>query len=80
MSVDELELSVRSTNCLKAAKIEKIGELVQKSEAEMLKYRNFGKKSLSEISKILAEMGLSFGLKLDEELKDVIKPNKKEGK
>ncbi len=69
MSVNELELSVRSANCLRAAKIETIGELVQKTEAEMLKYRNFGKKSLNEIGKILSEMGLSFGMKLDEDLK-----------
>jgi DNA-directed RNA polymerase subunit alpha len=64
-SVDELELSVRSANCLKNADIRYIGELVQKSEAEMLKTKNFGRKSLNEIKEILAEMGLSLGLKLD---------------
>jgi DNA-directed RNA polymerase subunit alpha len=60
--VDELELSVRSANCLRAAKIRTLGELVMKSEAEMLQYRNFGKKSLKEISDLLAGMGLHFGM------------------
>lgn len=64
-NVDELELSVRSANCLKNADIRYIGELVQKSEAEMLKTKNFGRKSLNEIKEILAEMGLSLGMKLD---------------
>ena len=64
-SVDELELSVRSANCLKNADIRYIGELVQKSEAEMLKTKNFGRKSLNEIKEILAEMGLSLGIKLE---------------
>jgi DNA-directed RNA polymerase subunit alpha len=63
--VSELELSVRSANCLKNANITYIGELVQKSEAEMLKTKNFGRKSLNEIKSILEEMGLSLGLKLD---------------
>ncbi|MFH1080376.1 MAG: DNA-directed RNA polymerase subunit alpha [Pseudomonadota bacterium] len=63
--VDDLELSVRSANCLKNAGINLIGELVQKTEAEMLKTKNFGRKSLNEIKDILQEMGLSFGLKLD---------------
>jgi DNA-directed RNA polymerase subunit alpha len=63
--VDDLELSVRSANCLKNAGINLIGELVQKSEAEMLKTKNFGRKSLNEIKEILQEMGLSFGMKLD---------------
>ena len=62
--VDELELSVRSANCLKKADIRFIGELVQKSEAEMLKTKNFGRKSLNEIREILGEMGLSLGMKL----------------
>jgi DNA-directed RNA polymerase subunit alpha len=66
-SVEELELSVRSYNCLKNADIKTIGELVQKSEAEMLKTKNFGRKSLNEIKEILAEMGLSFGMKLGED-------------
>jgi len=61
-TVDELELSVRSGNCLRAAKIRTLGDLVQKSEAEMLQYRNFGKKSLKEISDLLAGMGLHFGM------------------
>ncbi|MCK4547734.1 MAG: DNA-directed RNA polymerase subunit alpha [Candidatus Eisenbacteria sp.] len=61
-SVDELELSVRSSNCLTAASIRTIGELVQKTEQEMLKYRNFGRKSLKEISDILKNMGLHFGM------------------
>jgi DNA-directed RNA polymerase subunit alpha len=65
-SVEELELSVRSYNCLKNANIQTIGELVQKSEAEMLKTKNFGRKSLNEIKEILASMGLSLGMKIDE--------------
>jgi DNA-directed RNA polymerase subunit alpha len=64
-SVEELELSVRSYNCLKNANIRTIGELVQKSEAEMLKTKNFGRKSLNEIKEILGEMGLSLGMKLE---------------
>ncbi len=68
MPVSELELSVRSANCLKEAKIKTIGELVQKSEAEMLKYRNFGKKSLAEIKEIIISMGLSLGMKVDKKL------------
>ncbi len=65
-SVEELELSVRSYNCLKNANIQSIGELVQKTEAEMLKTKNFGRKSLNEIKEILASMGLSLGMKIDE--------------
>ena len=64
-NVDDLELSVRSANCLKNAGINLIGDLVQKTEAEMLKTKNFGRKSLNEIKAILSEMGLSFGMKLD---------------
>ena len=64
-SVDEMELSVRSYNCLKNANISTIGELVQKTETEMLKTKNFGRKSLNEIKEILASMGLSLGMKLD---------------
>jgi DNA-directed RNA polymerase subunit alpha len=64
-SVDELELSVRSANCLKNAEIRYIGDLVQKTEAEMLKTKNFGRKSLNEIKEILSEMGLSLGMKLE---------------
>jgi DNA-directed RNA polymerase subunit alpha len=63
--VSELELSVRSANCLKNANITYIGELVQKTEAEMLKTKNFGRKSLNEIKGILEEMGLSLGMKLE---------------
>jgi DNA-directed RNA polymerase subunit alpha len=63
-SVEELELSVRSSNCLRAAEIKTIGDLVVKSESEMLKYRNFGRKSLKEIQDLLAEMGLTFGMDL----------------
>jgi DNA-directed RNA polymerase subunit alpha len=65
-SVEELELSVRSYNCLKNANIQSIGELVQKTEAEMLKTKNFGRKSLNEIKEILSSMGLSLGMKIDE--------------
>ncbi|HEU4981297.1 MAG TPA: DNA-directed RNA polymerase subunit alpha [Acidobacteriaceae bacterium] len=65
-SVEELELSVRSYNCLKNANIQTIGELIQKTEAEMLKTKNFGRKSLNEIKEILAQMGLSLGMKIDE--------------
>jgi DNA-directed RNA polymerase subunit alpha len=64
-SVEELELSVRSANCLKNADINLIGELVQRSEAEMLKTQNFGRKSLNEIKDILAEMGLTLGMTLE---------------
>ena len=64
-TVEELELSVRSANCLKNANIRYIGELVQKSEAEMLKTKNFGRKSLNEIKEILTEMGLSLGMRLE---------------
>jgi DNA-directed RNA polymerase subunit alpha len=60
--VDELELSVRSSNCLRAANIQTLEDLVQKTEAEMLKYRNFGRKSLTELSTILSELGLDFGM------------------
>lgn len=64
-SVDDLELSVRSANCLKNANIRYIGELVCKSEAEMLKTKNFGRKSLNEIKEILTTMGLGLGMKID---------------
>src|SRR5487761_1672226 len=65
-SVEELELSVRSYNCLKNANITSIRELVQKTEPEMLKTKNFGRKSLNEIKEILSQMGLSLGMKIDE--------------
>jgi len=82
--VSELELSVRSANCLKNANITLIGELVQKTEAEMLKTKNFGRKSLNEIKSILEEMGLLLGMKLDnfppaEELEDGEGKGKDEG-
>ena len=66
-SVEELELSVRSYNCLKNANIQTIGELIQKSEAEMLKTKNFGRKSLNEIKEILSSMGLGLGMKIDDQ-------------
>ena len=66
-NVDELELSVRASNCLKTANIRTIADLVQKTEAELLKTKNFGKKSLNEIKTILGEMGLSLGMRLDPE-------------
>jgi DNA-directed RNA polymerase subunit alpha len=67
--ISELELSVRSSNCLREARIKTIGDLVKRTELEMLKYRNFGKKSLSEINKILSGMGLSLGMKIEGETK-----------
>ena len=66
-NVDELELSVRASNCLKTANIRTIADLVQKTEAELLKTKNFGKKSLNEIKTILGEMGLALGIRLDPE-------------
>lgn len=72
MPVSELELSVRSANCLREAKIKSIADLVQKTEPEMLKFRNFGKKSLAEINEILNGMGLSFGMKLDKRVLDQV--------
>jgi len=68
--ISELELSVRSSNCLREARIKTIGDLVKKTELEMLKYRNFGKKSLAEINKILIDMGLSLGMKIEEGAKE----------
>jgi len=75
MSVNEIELSVRAANCLNNANITTVGELAMKSEQEMLKYRNFGKKSLNEIKEKLEALGLSLGMKFDERLLDT----KKEG-
>ena len=69
MSVDELELSVRSHNCLAAANIKTIGDLVRRDEQEMLKFRNFGRKSLQELNKILEEKGLHFGMDVEKYLK-----------
>ena len=70
MSVNEIELSVRAANCLNNANITTVGELAMKSEQEMLKYRNFGKKSLTEIKSKLEQLGLSLGMKIDERLID----------
>ena len=72
MSVNEIELSVRAANCLNNANITTVGELAMKSEQEMLKYRNFGKKSLNEIKSKLEQLGLSLGMKIDERLIDSI--------
>jgi DNA-directed RNA polymerase subunit alpha len=68
MSVNEIELSVRAANCLNNANITSVGQLAMKSEAEMLKYRNFGKKSLNEIKDKLSQLGLSLGMKFDQGL------------
>lgn len=64
-NIDDLELSVRATNCLRSANIALVGELVQRSESEMLKTKNFGRKSLDEIKSVLLDMGLDFGIKVD---------------
>ena len=76
-SVNELELSVRAANCLKNANIKTIADLVQKTEADMLRTKNFGKKSLNEIKEILTEMGLSLGMKLDH-ISDGVSGDKRE--
>ncbi len=68
--ISELELSVRSANCLEAASIKTIGDLVKKNEAQMLKYKNFGKKSLNEINAILASMGLQLGMKIEDRMQN----------
>lgn len=69
-NVDDLELSVRSHNCLKAANIKTLADLVRRDEAEMLKFRNFGRKSLAELMEIVESMGLEFGMDVDKYLKD----------
>ena len=69
-SVDDLELSVRSHNCLRAADIKTIADLVRREESELLKFRNFGRKSLAELSAIIEEEGLTFGMDVDKYLKD----------
>ncbi len=69
-SVDDLELSVRSHNCLKAANIKNIAELVKRDENEMLKFRNFGRKSLAELTEIVETLGLEFGMDVDKFIKD----------
>jgi DNA-directed RNA polymerase subunit alpha len=71
MSVNEIELSVRAANCLNNANITTVGQLAQKTEAEMLKYRNFGKKSLNEIKDKLQHLGLSLGMKFETGLIDL---------
>ncbi|HDQ25254.1 MAG TPA: DNA-directed RNA polymerase subunit alpha [bacterium] len=76
-SVEELELSVRSSNCLKNANIKTIVDLVTKSEVDMLKYRNFGRKSLNEIKEVLSEMGIGLGIKIDKEIIKEIKKSVK---
>ena len=75
MSVNEIELSVRAANCLNNANITTVGELASKSEADMLKYRNFGKKSLNEIKDKLVEMGLGLGMSFDDEIMEGILAN-----
>ncbi|HOX01717.1 MAG TPA: DNA-directed RNA polymerase subunit alpha [Candidatus Paceibacterota bacterium] len=77
MSVNEIELSVRAANCLNNANITTVGQLAMKSEAEMLKYRNFGKKSLNEIKDKLTTLGLSLGMKFEPELLDLPKEESK---
>lgn len=72
--VDQLELSVRSHNCLKAANIKTLADLVRRDEAEMLKFRNFGRKSLAELGDIVNELGLSFGMDVEKYLKDIPAP------
>ena len=74
-NVDELELSVRASNCLKTANIRTIADLVQKTEPELLKTKNYGKKSLNEIKTILSEMGLSLGMRLDSDELDRLRSN-----
>ena len=73
MSVNEIELSVRAANCLNNANITTVGQLGMKTEQEMLKYRNFGKKSLNEIKEKLAALGLSLGMTIDPDLLDAPK-------
>jgi DNA-directed RNA polymerase subunit alpha len=80
MSVNEIELSVRAANCLNNANITTVGQLAMKTEAEMLKYRNFGKKSLNEIKDKLAGLGLTLGMKFDPDLLEVPKEESKEEK
>src|SRR5208282_5365261 len=76
MSVNEIELSVRAANCLNNANITTVGQLAMKTEAEMLKYRNFGKKSLNEIKEKLASLNLSLGMNIDAALLDAPKEEK----
>jgi DNA-directed RNA polymerase subunit alpha len=76
MSVNEIELSVRAANCLNNANITTVGQLAMKTEQEMLKYRNFGKKSLNEIKEKLSALGLTLGMKFDAALLEAVDPNK----
>jgi DNA-directed RNA polymerase subunit alpha len=73
MSVNEIELSVRAANCLNNANITTVGQLAMKTESEMLKYRNFGKKSLNEIKEKLSALGLTLGMNFEQELLDTPK-------
>ena len=77
MSVNEIELSVRAANCLNNANITTVGQLAQKSEADMLKYRNFGKKSLNEIKQKLSELGLALGMTFDADLLESVENSEK---
>ncbi|MBN1970278.1 MAG: DNA-directed RNA polymerase subunit alpha [Candidatus Delongbacteria bacterium] len=77
MPIEDLELSVRSYNCLNDAKVKTIGDLVKKKESEMLRFRNFGKKSLAELTKVLRERGLDFGMDIEKFLNDTNGNNKK---
>jgi DNA-directed RNA polymerase subunit alpha len=77
MSVNEIELSVRAANCLNNANITTVGQLAMKTEAEMLKYRNFGKKSLNEIKEKLASLQLSLGMNIDPALLEAPKDDNK---
>ena len=74
-NVDDLELSVRSHNCLKAANIKNLAELVRRDESEMLKFRNFGRKSLAELMEIVESLGLEFGMDVDSYIKDEVESN-----
>ena len=76
MSVNEIELSVRAANCLNNANITTVGELAQKTENEMLKYRNFGKKSLNEIKQKLEELGLTLGSQFPPEVLQLLNGKK----
>ena len=76
MSVNEIELSVRAANCLNNANITTVGQLAMKSEGDMLKYRNFGKKSLQEIKDKLLALGLTLGMPIDQTLLDAPKEDK----
>jgi DNA-directed RNA polymerase subunit alpha len=75
--VNEIELSVRAANCLNNANITSVGQLAMKTEAEMLKYRNFGKKSLNEIKEKLASLNLSLGMNIDQSLLEAPKEEAK---